>query len=154
MLHLAIINNDIETAQCIIDHGAAFDSGYNFQDNKYQYSIECYFDNYVERSGLEDLKHTDYECVKFMIDNNAKMVYDDNSYNILFCAVENICCDGNVSDDDVRIVKLIKDSGVNINDTNSSGETPFDVFVIYANYYKIPKEEKERITDLIESNEF
>ena len=150
-LHCAIIKNDIETAQCIIDHGGAFDSGYNFFDNEYKYSLECYFDTYFRRSGLEDLKHTEYECVKFMIDNNAKVEYDSNDFSVLFYAVESICYDGSISDEDVQMIKLLTESGADITDTNAGGETPYDVFMEEADIHKISQEDKNKIIPLIET---
>lgn len=122
-----------------------------FFDNEYKYSLECYFDTYFRRSGLENLKHTEYECVKFMIDNNAKVEYDSNDFSVLFYAVESICYDGSISDEDVQMIKLLTESGADITDTNAGGETPYDVFMEEADIHKISQEDKNKIIPLIEN---
>ena len=133
-LHAAVIRNDIDTARCIIEHGGAFDSGYNFSENEYDYSLECYFRNYYRRANLENTKYSDYECVKFMIDNNAEADFSDEHLDVLFYAIENICFDGKISDDEVSMIKLIIDSGADINAASEiSGDTPLDSFLERAN---------------------
>ena len=152
-LHAAIIKNDIETAECIIKHGGAFDSGYNFAENEYTYSLECYFDTYYRRKDLTNVGHNDYECIKFIIDNNAKLDYDDFGRTPLFDAVSEICCDGTVTDEEADTVNLMIESGVDTNYvTPDSGETVLDYFLSEAERNQTSVDDIKKIEPILREN--
>ena len=150
-LHTAMMKNDIDTAKCIIEHGGAFDSGYNFAENEYTYSLECYFNTYYIRTKLDDLKYSEYECVKFMIDNNAKAEFAEDRSNALFYAVDSICYDCIISDEEAEMIGLLIDAGADIADKNAYGKTPCDVFLERVEIDKITDDDKNKIVPLLEN---
>ena len=152
-LHAAMIKNDIDTAKCIIEHGGAFDSGYNFSENEYSYSLECYFNSYYRRANSEDVKYTEYECVKFMIENNAKLDYVGIRFTPLFDAVHVICYDGMITDEEADIIKLLIDSGADTDYvTPDSGQTALDYFFEEANIQDVPEDEMNKIEPILKGS--
>lgn len=116
----ATVNGNKELAECLISHGATYDNGITLENVGYDYTFEYYF-GCLQNNSITDTEQPDNidEWIQFMIDNGAAVEFTDDTDtpNALFCAVEYICDDGVISDEDVRVIDILIANGAKITDT-------------------------------------
>ncbi len=137
----ATVHGNRELADCLINHGASYDNGITLENVAYEYTFDYYFDNLRVNSNSEDyIAENIDEWVKLLIDHGAVVEFSDDSTtpNALFCAVEYICYDGVISDEDVRIVEILIDSGAVITDIYEfNNHTLFEQYDYYTIKYEV-----------------
>lgn len=119
----ATVNGNKELAECLVSHGATYDNGITLENVYYEYTFEYYFSRLCSNSLTESDKPDSVdEWVQFMIDNGAVVEFTDitNTPNALFCAVEYICNDGVISDEDVRVIEVLIENGARITDVDDN----------------------------------
>lgn len=119
-LMYAVVDGNRELAECIVSHGLTFDNGVTLEGTEYyDYALDFFFDRipFLEK----EIDVSDW--LEFMIDNGAAVEYSDGS-NALFEAVDYICYDGVITDEDVEIVSLLIEKGADISDSPEYYDQP------------------------------
>lgn len=123
VLTKALEIGDLETVECMIEHGIRFDDEIiNENDDKNYISIYFYNkrDNYTY--GDEDTASTEVlEMTKLMIENGASVNFHNNKYekNALYSALPWICYDEKISEGDIILVNMLIASGISFSHKNS-----------------------------------
>ena len=123
VLTKALEIGDLETVECMIEHGIRFDDEIiNENDDKNYISIYFYNkrDNYTY--GDEDTASTEVlEMTKLMIENGASVNFHNNKYekNALYSALPWVCYDEKISEGDIILVNMLIASGISFSHKNS-----------------------------------
>lgn len=145
ILENALENNDIELAQCALDHGAEFDAEFVYDHLVYEGSFERYFIS-LWRQSITDM---DIETVRFMLENGADVHKSRRNKDVLCYAIELICSDWSIGDNDRELIELLIGGGADIYAENADGYTPLECLVKLAADNEIEEAEYAAVAEIL-----
>ncbi|MBQ7065441.1 MAG: hypothetical protein IJN92_01335 [Lachnospiraceae bacterium] len=126
ILDEAALTGNVELVQCILKHGAKFDDELVHEGSVYKYSLEYYFHNLLIDNMNDELNTKEIaSMVECMMENGASATFvgDNNEPNALWVALWWITQDDEISDDDMKVMKLLIEYGASCTEENYQGDT-------------------------------